>query len=237
MSATRTLTATPTLDKPAEPEQSEGLGLYWRYEKAVRRAESRFGSTVVYTGAVSAVRRSLFMPLPEDTLVDDLVTPLRVIKQGYRVVFEPEARAVDWISPVPGHEFARKVRTLAGLTQTMVNFHQFVGQLSPWAWWQFVSHKALRLLVPYALLCALLSSARLEGAFYQIALLAQILVYGLGLIGFLLQEPSNKWQRLISVPRTFLMLNLAAVAGMFQYLAGQRLSLWQPLSVEHPSRS
>src|SRR5215470_10691788 len=152
-------------------EHSQGLGLYWRYEKAVRRAESRVGSTVVYTGAVSAVRRSLFTPLPEDTLVDDLVTPLRVIRQGYRVIFEPEARAVDWVSPVPGHEFARKVRTLAGLAQTMANFHQFVGPLSLWAWWQFISHKALRLIVPYALLCALLSSALLDGTFYQIALI------------------------------------------------------------------
>jgi len=229
--------ATHSLSEHKAPEQPEGLGLYWRYEKAVRRAESRFGSTVVYTGAVSAVRRSLFVPLPEDTLVDDLVTPLCVIRQGYRVVFEPEARAVDWISTVPGHEFARKVRTLAGLMQTMVNLRQFVGPLSPWAWWQFVSHKALRLVVPYALVVALLSSALLEGAFYQLALIMQILVYGLGIIGFLSQDRSNKWKHLVSTPRTFLMLNLAAVAGMFQYLTGQRLSLWQPVSFEHPGRS
>src|SRR5262245_59855636 len=133
------------LQSQKEPEPSQGLGLYWRYEKALRRAESRFGSTVVYTGAVSAVRRSLFTPLPEDTLVDDLITPLRVNRQGYRVVFEPEARAVDWISSAPGREFARKVRTLAGLMQTMVNLRRFVGSLSLWTWWQLVSHKALRL--------------------------------------------------------------------------------------------
>jgi cellulose synthase/poly-beta-1,6-N-acetylglucosamine synthase-like glycosyltransferase len=219
-----------------EPERTEGLGLYWRYEKAVRRAESRFGSTVVYTGAVSAVRRSLFAPLPEDTLVDDLVTPLRVIRQGYRVVFEPEARAVDWISPVPGHEFARKVRTLAGLMQTTMNLSQVVGPLNPWAWWQFVSHKALRLVVPYALVGALFSSVLLEGTFYQIALIVQVLVYGLGFIGSLNQERSNRWRRIIAIPCTFLMLNLAAVAGMFQYLAGQRLSLWRPVSFEHSRR-
>ncbi len=231
------MSATHSLYGPKEPERPEGLGLYWRYEKAVRRAESRFGSTVVYTGAVSAVRRSLFVPLPEETLVDDLVTPLRVIRQGYRVIFEPEARAVDWISPVPGHEFARKVRTLAGLMQTMVNLRQFVGPLGLWAWWQFVSHKALRLLVPYALVSALLSSALLEGAFYQTVLIVQMLVYGLGIIGFLGRERGKRWRRLVATPRTFLMLNLAAVAGVLQYLAGQRLSLWQPVSFEHPTRS
>jgi cellulose synthase/poly-beta-1,6-N-acetylglucosamine synthase-like glycosyltransferase len=231
------MSALDNLDGQKEPERPEGLGLYWRYEKAVRRAESRFGSTVVYTGAVSAVRRSLFTPLPEDTLVDDLVTPLRVIQQGYRVVFEPEARAIDWISTVPGHEFARKVRTLAGLMQTLVNLHRLVGPLNLWAWWQFISHKVLRLVVPYALLCTLLSSALLEGTFYQVALLIQILIYGLGLLGCLSQEQSKKWKRLVATPRTFLMLNLAAVAGMLQYLAGQRLSLWQPVSFQHPHRS
>jgi poly-beta-1,6-N-acetyl-D-glucosamine synthase len=228
---------TQTLAEQKAPERPEGLGLYWRYEKAVRRAESRFGSTVVYTGAVSAVRRSLFAPLPEDTLVDDLVTPLRVMRQGYRVIFEPEARAVDWISPVPGHEFTRKVRTLAGLMQTTVNLHQFVGPLSPWAWWQFVSHKALRLVVPYALVGALLSSALLHGTFYRIALIVQLLIYGLGIIGFLSQKSGKRWKRMIGTPRTFLMLNLAAVAGMFQYLAGQRLSLWQPISSARQSES
>ncbi|HEV8718927.1 MAG TPA: glycosyltransferase [Candidatus Binatia bacterium] len=228
--------ATSSEHEQKRPEQSAGLGLYWRYEKAVRRAESRFGSTVVYTGAVSAVRRSLFTPLPEDTLVDDLVTPLRVIRQGYRVIFEPEARAVDWISPVPGHEFARKVRTLAGLMQTLVNFHRFVGPLNLRAWWQFVSHKVLRLVVPYALLCALLSSARLDGAFYRTALVVQILIYALGIVGCLSRERGKRWKRLVATPRTFLMLNLAAVAGMFQYLAGQRLSLWQPVALQPAGR-
>ena len=226
------MVTTPNRDGQKGPEQSAGLGLYWRYEKAVRRAESRFGSTVVYTGAVSAVRRSLFTPLPEDTLVDDLVTPLRVIRQGYRVIFEPEARAIDWVSPVPGREFARKVRTLAGLLQTLVNLRRFVGPLTLRAWWQFVSHKGLRLVVPYALLGALLSSAFLAGPFYQLAFAAQVFVYGLGTIGFLRQDRGTKWKRLVSTPRTFLMLNLAAVAGMLQYLAGQRLSLWQPVSLQ-----
>lgn len=221
------MSTSPNLHRHPVAERPEGLGLYWRYEKAVRRAESRLGSTVSYTGAVSAVRRSLFTPLPEETLLDDVVTPLRVRQQGYRVVFEPAARAIDWVSPTPGHEFARKVRTLAGVTQTVANLRQFVGTLSPGAWWQFASHKVLRLVVPYALVSALLTSALLHGRFYQIAFVLQVVVYALGIIGCL-SHGKSKWQRLVGTPYTFLMLNLAAVVGVFRYLAGQRLSLWLP---------
>lgn len=229
--------STPTPIPPPPPaERPEGLGLYWRYEKAVRRAESRFGSTVVYTGAVSAVRRALFSPLPEETLVDDLVTPLRVLQRGYRVVFEPEARAIDWISSTPGHEFSRKVRTLAGLAQTVANIHRFVGSLSPRVWWQFFSHKVLRLLVPYALLSAFVTSAMLPGAFYRAAFVLQVMLYALGGIGFWLKG-RGKWHRLLAMPQTFLMLNIAAVAGVARYVAGQRLALWQPTPSGHPSRS
>jgi cellulose synthase/poly-beta-1,6-N-acetylglucosamine synthase-like glycosyltransferase len=217
------------MHKQLAAEQPEGLGLYWRYEKALRRAESRFGSTVVYTGAVSAVRRTLFTPLPEETLVDDLITPLRVIRQGYRVVFEPQARATDWVSPTPGHEFARKVRTLAGLMQTLMNLHEYVGSLDLRTWWQFISHKVLRLVVPYALVIVLLSSALLRGPWYQTLFLIQVVLYGLGMLGFVGHGP-GKWRRLVTTPCAFLMLNLAAVAGTLRYLAGQRLSLWQPIS-------
>jgi biofilm PGA synthesis N-glycosyltransferase PgaC len=209
-----------------------GLGLYWRYEKAVRRAESRCGSTVVYTGAVSAVRRRLFTPLPEETLVDDLVTPLRVIQKGYRVVFEPQARALDWLSPLPGHEFTRKVRTLAGLAQTVTHMRQFVGPLSLRTWWQFLSHKGLRLLIPYALIAALGTSAMIRAPFYQAAFVLQLLFYGFGTLGFVCPRQGTL-RRIVSPPHTFLLLNIAALTGTLRYLGGERLALWRPAEAYH----
>lgn len=206
-------------------EKSEGLGLYWRYEKMIRLAESRSGSTVGYSGSISAIRRSLFLPLPADTLVDDLVTPLQIAAQGYRVVFEPAARAFDLISTTPGHEFARKVRTLAGVTQTLLRLHRLAGPLSLRLQWQFWSHKVMRLFVPYALAGAFFSSLMLDGLFYQGAFLLQAIVYGLGLLGMVGRLPGI-WARVTLTPHTFLMLNMAAVTGVIRYLRGQRLDLW-----------
>ena len=212
-------------------ECQEGIGLYWRYEKALRKAESRFASTIGYTGAIAAVRRSLFTSLPEETLVDDLVMPLRVIARGYRVIFEPAARAIDQVSRTAGHEFPRKVRTLAGVLQTLLHLRQFVGPLGFQAWWQFASHKVFRLVVPYALMVALLTSAFMTGPFYRAALIAQLFAYTIGVVGLLLSRRS-RWRRLTSPLSTFLILNLAVVFSTLWYLAGRRFELWQRASAE-----
>jgi poly-beta-1,6-N-acetyl-D-glucosamine synthase len=207
-------------------EKPEGLGLYWRYEKAIRLAESQNGSTVGYTGAISAIRRELFVPLPHDTLVDDLVTPLQVVAQGYRVIFEPAAHAFDHVSATPGHEFARKVRTLAGVTQTLIRLPQLAGPLGLRLRWQFWSHKVMRLLVPYALAMAFCASAASDHIFYRTAFLLQVGVYILGILG-MFGKLRGGWARLTTTPQTFLMLNMAAVTGVVRYLTGQRLDLWR----------
>jgi cellulose synthase/poly-beta-1,6-N-acetylglucosamine synthase-like glycosyltransferase len=213
-------------------EKPEGLGLYWRYEKMIRQAESRGGSTVGYSGAISAIRRSLFRPLPVDTLVDDLVTPLQVAAQGYRVVFEPAAHAFDQVSSTPGHEFARKVRTLAGVTQTLLRLRRLAGPLSFRLQWQFWSHKVMRLLVPYALAMAFFASFMLDGFFYQGAFLVQATMYGLGVLG-MVGRLKGVWARLALTPQTFLMLHIAAVTGVIRYFTGQRLDLWRQARPNH----
>src|SRR5207245_5857395 len=93
---------------------SQGACVYWRYEKCIRSSESRLDSTVGTTGAIYAIRRALFEPIPEDTVLDDVVIPLRIARQGYRVLFEPQARAYDRVAPSSQAELTRKVRTLAG---------------------------------------------------------------------------------------------------------------------------
>lgn len=202
-----------------------GLGLYWRYEKGIRRAESRWRSSMGYTGAVSAIRRSLFAPLPENTLLDDLVTPLRVISRRYRVVFEPGARAYDTLSPIPGREFARKVRTLAGVLQTCFNARALVGPLTAGVWWQLASHKLLRLIVPYLLVLTFVANAFLSSPMYRVTFLTQALLYGLGTAGLMISGRIGR-SRFLSIPATFLWLNAAVVVATLRHFTGRRLDLW-----------
>jgi hypothetical protein len=100
--------------------------------------------------------------------------------------------------------------------------------------WQFWSHKVMRLFVPYALLALLLASMQLSGFLYQGAFAAQVVVYGLGILG-LIGHVRGGWRRITSTPSTFLLLNIAAVTGVFRYLAGWRLDLWQPAMSGKPS--
>jgi cellulose synthase/poly-beta-1,6-N-acetylglucosamine synthase-like glycosyltransferase len=211
---------------PGQDELHTGLGMYWRYEKFLRRAESRWGSSMGYTGAVSAVRRGLFTPLSPDTLVDDLVVALRVIARGYRVLFDPAAKAYDTISREPGREFGRKVRTLAGTLQTGLESGRLVGRLSAGIWLQLLSHKLLRLMVPFLLVAAWVSSALADEPFYRAAWMAQTAGYGLGVLALLFPAAVGK-SRVGALASTFLMLNTAAAVGVFSYLGGSRLELWQ----------
>ncbi len=95
----------------------QGTAFYWRYEKFIRSAEGRADSTVGATGAIYAIRRELFEPIPDDTILDDVLIPLRIVRKGFRVLFEPGARAYDCASATARQEFVRKARTIAGTFQ------------------------------------------------------------------------------------------------------------------------
>jgi biofilm PGA synthesis N-glycosyltransferase PgaC len=169
--------------RPDGREAREGVGFYWRYEKLVRALESDVHSVVGATGALYAVRRELVTPLPAGTLLDDVLIPMRAVRQGRRCVFEPRARVLDRVACCDEAEYRRKVRTLAGNFQLLA--------LAPWllvprqnpVWLQFVSHKVARLLVPYALALLLVSNAFLHGTFYGTFLVLQALFYALAVMG------------------------------------------------------
>ena len=154
----------------------EGVGAYWRYEKWLRRHESLVGSIVGSTGAIHALRRELWQPLPAETILDDVLAPMQAVLSGARVIFEGSARAYDRVVAAAATEFRRKTRTLAGNYQLLrLQPRLLVPFVNP-VWLQFVSHKLGRLVVPYALCALLVSSAVLAGIswFYAAAFVGQL---------------------------------------------------------------
>ena len=168
----------------------EGVGAYWNYEKWLRRREAIVGSTLGVTGAIYAMRRSLWRPLPADTILDDVMAPMRVVLEGYRVTFDDRARAYDEAARDAAAELQRKSRTLAGNYQLLAREPRLLVPIINPVWLQFVSHKVGRLMVPYALVAMLASNVWLASwsLFYALALTAQLGFYGLAAYGALLDH-------------------------------------------------
>lgn len=201
------------------------IGLYWRYEKWIRRAESRLASTVGVTGALYAIRREDFTPLSPDTLLDDFVVPMMIVRRGRRVLFEPRAIIYDDLQPDTRGERKRKVRTLTG------NFQAFAHH--PWLFlpWenpviiQFMSHKVFRLFVPYALILLLVTSLFASGMLYRVMAATQLTFYCLVVGG--LVRPQLRSNRLVSFALVFVELNWAAVQALRNFMAGDVDARWE----------
>jgi poly-beta-1,6-N-acetyl-D-glucosamine synthase len=135
---------------PAADGSVPGMGAYWRYETFLRDREARTGSVVGATGALYCVRRRLFTPFEPNLVLDDMLGPLRVTLGGARFVFAHGARAFDVYSDDLGHEYRRKVRTLAGIYQAMA-FEPRLTRPGSAVFARFFWHKRGRLLLPYLL--------------------------------------------------------------------------------------
>jgi cellulose synthase/poly-beta-1,6-N-acetylglucosamine synthase-like glycosyltransferase len=213
------------LGDPTSGETGKGMGLYWRIEKKIRELESASGSVAGATGAIYCARRSLLdaSPLPQGTILDDVLLPMQIVRQGFRVVFDARARA--WDSPDLGEsrEFSRKVRTLTGNYQLL--------QLAPWLLssenairFEFVSHKLSRLAVPFALLALLIASMFLPQPLYRAALGAQLAFYALSLAA-LAGVKIGPLSRIADPARTFVVLNSAALVAFINFVTGRK-AVW-----------
>lgn len=204
------------------------VGLYWRYEKMLRKAESRFSSVPGVSGALYLIKREYCRPLPEDTLLDDFEMPLPVLQAGERVVLETGALVYDQVSADVRVEKARKVRTLTGNYQVVFR-HPWL--LIPWQnpiWWQFMSHKVARVLVPYALVALLVVPPFLDGVFYRLFWAAEAGLYLLAL------GNARHWPlcggRLAATARLFAELNMAAVQGAWHFFRSPVDPRWEKTS-------
>ncbi len=213
------------LGDPTNGETGKGMGLYWRVEKKIRELESASSSVVGATGAIYCARRTLVAasPLPQGAILDDVLLPMQVVRQGSRVIFDARARAWDSPDLGDGREFSRKVRTLTGNYQLLQIAPWLVGAQNPIRF-EFISHKLLRLAVPFALLALLIASLALPASFYRVALAAQLAFYALSLVA-LSNFKIGPLSRVADPARTFVVLNSAAVIAFLNFVTGRK-AIW-----------
>lgn len=206
--------------EPSEEGAAAGIDAYWRLEKWIRNEEARWDSVIGCTGAIYAIRKRCFRPIPEDTLIDDVVVPMQALVNGDRILFSPGARAYDPQALETRHENRRKVRTLAGNYQMLF---RYPGWLLPWrnrCTWQLVSHKYLRLAGPLFLLVCLISAVvlSLQSSFYLAIAVLQGACYLGAVVGFLFPKMKHP---LVTIPSGFLFLQWQSARAFGFYLSHQ----------------
>ncbi len=209
-------------------QASDGDGLYWRYEAALKASESALGVMTTADGEIFAIRRRLWEPIPVDVINDDAEITFALVRGGYRIVYEPDAVSSELASAQLEEDFRVKVRMIAGGFQTVQNhWRQLLPPTTPFAW-AFLSHKLLRWLVPVLLLIALGASLALVNTpLGALAVCAQVLFYGVACLGWFGRRrgPVATWQY---VPLYFSLMNVAALLGLHRFLAGHGVTtIWQ----------
>lgn len=201
-----------------------GVGLYWKFEKWLRGKEAQVHSQIGVTGAICAVRRELFCSLPPGIILDDVYWPMQVVMQGRRVVYEPKAIAFDELPAQSADELRRKVRTLVGNFQLLSTCPRL---LVPWQnplIWQFVSHKLMRLVAPWALLLMVFSAGLIAEGIYRWAFVFLVTCLVIGIAGMI--TPLGQRYRLFSTAGSFLLLQFAAWLAFWYWLFGKSSSVW-----------
>ncbi|GLX78189.1 hypothetical protein tinsulaeT_15290 [Thalassotalea insulae] len=208
-------------------DETDEQGLYWKYEKAIRIKESDLNSLLGVSGAIYMARTELLPNIPSDSLLDDMYIPLSMVKKGYKVKFCEQAIAYDRASTTIGEEFTRKVRTLAGNYQLVKQMPWLLSIKDNPLFFQFLSHKIARLVMPFALILLFISSCFITTPLQPAIIISQGLFYSYSLFGYLVRNRNLKLP-LMSTCISFCSLNLAALIACWKYFTTDDMTtLWK----------
>ncbi|MCZ2121996.1 MAG: glycosyltransferase family 2 protein [Anaerolineaceae bacterium] len=216
-------------------------GLYWKYESYIKKQESRLGSCTSVAGEILAIRKTAYLKPPDNVINDDFYLGMQVIRQGLRLVYVPQAKSIERVSLTAQDEIKRRTRINAGRYQIIANAGKILPLKHPLLVWQIVSHKFLRLLVPFGMICALLTNIvavilsteshffLLSAPFNMIILDLQLLFYGLAAIGAIFPKlgEKHKLMRLFYLPAFLTNSNLAALYGFLHHQRRRQSHLWE----------
>ena len=211
---------------------AEGEGLYWKYESALKKMDSELYSAMGAAGELNAIRTRLYQPMPENALLDDFVMSMRMVGQGYRIAYSPDAYAMEYGSADLNEESKRKRRIAAGGLQSIWWLRSMMNPLrNPMVAFQFVSHRVLRWsITPVALLALIPLNVALvlmkAGTVYNIIWALQLLFYLAAFIAWVMERQGRK-NKLLYVPYYFLFMNLNVFKGMKYLCSHQSSGAWE----------
>ncbi len=203
---------------------------YWSLDRAIKLAESRGGHVISATGAIYAVRRSLFREVPASS-TDDFATSTGVIAQGHRLVFAPDAVAYEAVGASAEVEFSRKVRVMTrGLNGVIIRRELLDPRRHGFYALQLLSHKVLRRLmaIPLIVLAASATALWRRSPFYAAAAAAQVSRYRVGVLGLLAGRRPRARGKLVAAPTFFVLVNAASLQALLNVVRRRDIARWEP---------
>ena len=220
-----------------ESAAGSGEGFYWKYESFLKKLDTQLYSVVGAAGELFAIRTELYKPVEKDTLLDDFMISLRIAEKGYRVIYEPEAYAIERPSFSIDDEQKRKVRIAAGGFQSISRLGELLNIFRyGWLSFQYISHRVLRWAVtPFclplmlfinALLVLMTESDRWSFRLYVSLLIAQIAFYLFAFLGHILASRQLK-VKIFFIPYYFTFMNWCAILGYVRFRTGSSTGIWE----------
>jgi cellulose synthase/poly-beta-1,6-N-acetylglucosamine synthase-like glycosyltransferase len=202
--------------------------VYWRYEQVLKFHEARLNALQGANGAIYAIRKEFFIPLPANTIVDDFQIAMNVAKQGVRLIYDPEAIAIEEIAPNLQAEEGRRVRIGLGNYQALFSM---TWALNPFLGWRFIayfSHKVCRWFVPHLMLIVFISNLLLINIpLYQLLFISQILFYSIALYGINKQKKQQNISSFTGIIAFFVSMNIALMRGFIRYFSSNVQGTWE----------
>ncbi|CAK1829637.1 Glycosyltransferase family 2 protein [Vibrio crassostreae] len=207
------------------PTGNEGENTYWQYQTAVKQSEASLGSSLGSHGAFYLFRTGLFTPLPLNTINDDFILPMLIVKQGYIAEYETQMVALELEESNLKTDFNRRLRISAGNMQQAIRLFGLFSPKFKGIAFAFFSGKGLRLLTPYLMIVCLVCSILLKDyLLFEVLLWAQVVVYSIGLLGCIL--PKSLITKPISLISYLVVGHYANFIGGLRYLLGLENSAW-----------
>lgn len=210
-----------------EPGAESHQGLYWHFESWLKQREWRLGSTVGLVGELAAVRKSAWRPIPEDIASDDLWTALDVCEQGYRIAYEPDAKAYEPPARMLRQEWERRTRIASGALHVFGRRRQQLKPSGGVVAVEIWGHRVVRYTVaPLAHVGLIALAARRA----RMSRLARFFLFGHLVAGLALwrraTDPERPRGKVLSILSEGMFLQAVAIGGMVRYLRGDRRTKW-----------
>ena len=212
---------------PGEIITGKGEGLYWRYETILKKLETKIGYVAGANGAIYAIRKKLFEPLPSKTINDDFTTSMKIVEKGYKSIYEENAIAYEDVAPTMETEFKRHVRDSAGHYIAVWYLLRLLNPLLGIRSFIYWSHRILRWSAPFILiLLFIINILLLDRPVFIVIFMLQLSFYLLGTAG-LMTVKSKRLPFIMYIPFYFCNLNLALLLGFVRAFTGKQKTIWQ----------